>query len=143
MKALYRILLFVLLAVIVAHAPVEAQSSPRKDRNRISAEEIQAATAQDAHQLVQRLRPHWLRMRGRSSLQTREAEMPGGGTGQVLAPREIIVYLNGGRYGTHESLRSLHLDGITDMEYMDGPSATQRFGTGHPHGAILVTIRNP
>jgi hypothetical protein len=51
------------------------------------------------------------------------------------------VYLDGVRVGHVEELRRMRVDVIARMEYMSPSDATNRFGTNHDSGAILVTTR--
>ena len=41
--------------------------------------------------------------------------------------------------GGPDVLRGVPLTTVTTMEYVDPSSATQRWGTNHVHGAIVVT----
>jgi hypothetical protein len=122
------ILAIALLLPAAVHAQDSTKSKPKIKRNPdvISAEEIAAATdAQDCYQLVKRLRPLWLSPRGGSSMNSRVGE--------------IAVYVSGIRQGGPESLRDIPVTGIVEMRFLRGSDATQRFGTGHENGAILVT----
>lgn len=96
--------------------------------NRITAEEIDKVEQRydTAYQIVQNLRPLWLRKRGRSS---------------VSNPGEIAVYVDGARYGTPRSLRDISAIEVESMRFLSPSEATNRFGTGHSHGAILVATR--
>jgi hypothetical protein len=124
-------LLFLAIALILpaaAHAQDSAQAKPKIKRNPdvISAEEIETASdAQDAYQVVKRLRPMWLTMRGGGSMNSRVAD--------------IAVYVNGVRMGGPDALRDIPRTGVVEMRFLRGTDATQRFGTGHESGAILVT----
>ncbi len=117
--------LALLLAVAAACAPTAAQptNAPRTSTNRISAEEVQQSTASNAYELVQTMRPSWLRTRGTQSINNE-------GT--------IMVYFDNIRMGGPEMLRSIPVSNIASLEFLDAASATQRWGTGHSHGAILV-----
>ena len=88
-------------------------------------DEIRASSAATAYDAVVALRPEWLTRRGRSSIQ---------------AAGELVVYVDGMRQGGVTSLRSVRATDIFQMEYLDGPSATIQFGTGHGGGVILVRI---
>lgn len=122
------ILAIVLLLPTAIHAQDSARAKPRIKRNPdvISAEEIEATSdAQDAYQLVKRLRPLWLTTRGGGSMNSQVGE--------------IAVYLSGIRQGGPDALRDIPRTGILEMRFLRGSDATQRFGTGHENGAILVT----
>ena len=85
-----------------------------------------AGTYSNALQLVERLQPHWLRKRGRASVNT-------------VAEGDIVIYLNDVRIGGPEALREISLDGIAEIRYLNAAKAA-RYGTGHQHGAILVRM---
>ena len=104
-----------------APKPVKIRRNPEL----ISQEEIEAAgDVHDAYDLVQRLRATWLASRGPSSI--------------YLTTPEVVVYLNGVRRGGPEALREIEARGIKELRHLRGTDATQRFGTGHESGAILV-----
>lgn len=135
-----RLLVCVFLSTAVSHYPAEAQQA-RTDQNRIAQAEIEASSASNAFELVRGLRPGWLRTRGIRSLRadtTRRAEA------FTSLPRQgdIWVYVDGVRLGNQDSLRQVSTDEIIALQFLDAPQATTRFGTGHTHGAILITRRS-
>jgi hypothetical protein len=78
----------------------------------VSSEEIDATSTTNAYDLVNRLRPHWLR-------QTATGSIAGGRvTSQVT-----LVYLDGNRLGGVESLRTLTSSGIRSMEWLPATRA--------------------
>jgi hypothetical protein len=91
----------------------------------ITQEELEGSMATNALDAIQRLRPNFLSTRG---------------PGTINAVDEgIIVYANGIRLGGIDTLRDVPLVDIKEIRYMSAADATQRFGTGHSHGAILIT----
>jgi hypothetical protein len=89
---------------------------------------LQAATSSGtAYEAVRLIRPQWLRTRGVSSF-----------SGE---PDPIIVYVDNVRFGEAESLLSLSLPNVEEIERIDATSATQRWGTGHSGGVLAVTTR--
>ena len=126
--------LVLLLAALAAPAALAAQDTMpmpkaakiKRNPEVISLEEIRASgDVQNAYDLVQRLRPTWLTFRGPSSIN--------------LTTPELVVYFNGVRRGGPDTLRELELRGVKELRHLRGTDATQRFGTGHENGAILVT----
>jgi hypothetical protein len=100
-------------------------SEPRRDPDLITAEELATATAGTLYDAVQALRPAWmLRSRPTAVLQQQQAQ--------------LIVYLDGTRYGNLESLRQITPGGIVSVRYHSPGSAEARFGPGHLLGAIEV-----
>jgi len=91
-------------------------------------DEIRAAQVATAYQIVARLRPEWLRGRGRVSVRD-----PTAGA--------VVVYLKGMRQGGARALDAIVAETVLEMEYLNGQEATTRFGTGHGGGVILVRLR--
>jgi hypothetical protein len=126
-------LLFLAVALLLpaaVYAQDSAKAKPKIKRNPdvISMQEIEATTdAHDAYELVKRLRPLWLTMRGVGSIN--------------LPVAELAVYVNGVRMGGPDALRDIPRTGVAEMRFLRATDATQRFGTGHENGAILVTSR--
>jgi hypothetical protein len=105
----------------------------RRDPNLITREEIEGTPANNALQIIQRLRPNFLNVRGTSTF------------GNAADPG-IVVYTNGVKIGSvtpgdKSALEGIQSQDIKQIQYMSAEDATQRFGTGHVHGAILITVR--
>lgn len=97
-----------------------APNRPSDRRRLIDRREVERTTVGSAYQLVQSLRPQWLR---------------GGDDSR------IVVYVDGRRLGTLESLHSITHGDIDHVEYYDVVEAQQRWGVNHPQGAIHVVTR--
>jgi hypothetical protein len=127
----------VLLAVLLAgtlsacgsRAADEAtRSRVASDRNVISEAEMERAEPRaTALQLVERLRPRWLHGRGPTR--------PSG------TQPPIVVYVDRVRYGGAEALQRYTVADLLEIRFLDAPTATRQFGTGHVAGAILLTTR--
>lgn len=96
----------------------------------ITAEEARETSANDAYDVVQLLRPMWLRARAAPSL-TNAA----GGYARIYVDN---VPLAG---GTRE-LRTVPAGDIREIHYISPADATTRFGTGHAGGVIMVMTRS-
>jgi outer membrane cobalamin receptor len=48
------------------------------------------------------------------------------------------IYLDGVRIRDSRTLGSISVTDLDSMEYLDGPTATIRYGTGHVGGAIVI-----
>lgn len=118
-------LLIGLLTVLPACAPTGQAYAPR-DSSRITSVEIERTQVSTAHELVERLRPGWLRTRGQSSM---------------LLASPIRVYLNGAPYGELAALSQIPVNDIRLIERLGASEATRRFGTDHANGAILISTR--
>ncbi|HEY4129553.1 MAG TPA: hypothetical protein VGM50_03000 [Gemmatimonadaceae bacterium] len=106
---------------IIHIVPQATQRSP----NLLTAAEIESSGTSTALQAVQRLRPNFLVVHGGMSRKTGD---PG-----------IVVYMNGTRLGDTSTLSSVTASEVKTIEYLNPNDATQRFGGGHTHGAIIVT----
>ena len=106
-----------------AAAPTFATSGSRA----ITAEEVRSVSAGNLYEVVQRLRPLWLRTRALRSYRVRS---------------EIMVIQNRMYFGPLESLRELTLANVWSISYMDGAAATAAFTypgvQPHIDGAIVV-----
>jgi len=112
--------------VAVACGPAPRTAEPTPSRRVLLEDEIRGAQVATAYQIVARLRPEWLRRRGRAS---------------VRDPGAVVVYLNGMRQGGVSVLDAIVAETVLEMEYLNGQEATTRFGTGHGGGVILVRLR--
>ena len=131
-------LLLLLLAALAVPAALQAQDTARpaaktaaklrRDPDLISQLEIAAAgDAQTAFEIVKRLRPNWLNVRGPSSIN--------------LPTPDVVVYVNGVQRGGPDTLKDLPTTGLNEIRHLRGTEATQRFGMGHENGAILVSFK--
>ena len=87
--------------------------------NRIVKAELEPLANLSALTAIERLRPSWLR--------SRSGDAP-------------VLYVDGARRGSPEQLRSIMSSEVQQMEFMSASDASNRFGTGHTGGAILVTM---
>ncbi len=108
-------------------AAVTAPNRPRKDPNLITEQEIASRPTLTARQVIEQLRPQFLRVRGTTTL------------GNAASQDVIWVYLDGTRYGTLEVLNNISANEVREIRYLNPSEATNRFGTGHVQGAILIT----
>jgi hypothetical protein len=115
-----------------------------REQREITTEELREAGNASAYEVVQRLRPRWLVTRGTNSL----SETPrgwGAGRQVVIVPGndKIKVYLDDVRLGGVAEMRKIASDGLTSIRFLNPRDATYRYGTGHTHGAILLSAVVP
>ena len=128
MKRLALTTLTVLLLLSPAGCTSSEKSSDRRDPARITQAEVAAfGTAGSAYSLVERLRPLWLRRRGRHSF---------------VDESSIWVYVDGTRVGPPEALDQIDVMNVASMAFFGAAEATRRYGAGHDHGAIFVRMKN-
>ena len=131
-RALFPLAALVLAACATAapgDATAGAASSTRatqRESNTITAEEIAQVDAGTAYDVVQRLRPIFLRTRGKAA---------------GAEPQFAVVYVDGVRRGGLDALRAVPAGSIRSIEYLSGPQATIRYGIEHGGGAILVSLK--
>lgn len=91
----------------------------------ITREEIEASRADNVYELLQQVRPRFLRSRGVHSMSDPSAGYP-------------VVYINDVRHGGLQTLRSILVRQVEEVRYISASDATTRWGTGHTAGVIQV-----
>ncbi|MGI9043788.1 MAG: hypothetical protein ACR2GK_06640 [Gemmatimonadaceae bacterium] len=103
------------VAVLTLAGCASSSSSPTRvtqsSRDKITSVEIQHTSATSALDLVNKLRPQWLRQAGIASI------------GSGVRTQVTLVYLDGSRIGGLEALRSIPASGITGMEWIPATRA--------------------
>lgn len=84
-----------------------------------------ATTDLTAMALIRRLRPGWLRTRGRNTFGDTSAMYP-------------VVYIDEIRHGGLSTLNQIPSSEILRIEFFNTGDATTRWGTGHPSGVINI-----
>lgn len=101
---------------------------PPADRNVITQAELELAVGNNLYEVVEKLRPNFLRSRGATSITTPGEEYP-------------VVFVDGRKYGDLSSLRTLIPRQVSQVRYYDGNSAAARFGVINAPGVIDVLIK--
>lgn len=122
----YRAVRLLLLLAMVACGTTSASRSSSSDV--LTRAEIQASRAPNVLELLQQLRPQFLRSRGALSIQDPTAGQP-------------VVYLNNVHYGDIDSLRTISSGDVDEIRFISAADATTRWGTGHAGGVIQVLAR--
>ncbi len=116
------------LATAIACASSQTSRS-RETGNLITQDEIVAANAGNVYEVIQRLRPQFLRTRG--SVSIRDA-----------TPPRPVVYVDGMQYGSLDVLWQFPASRIQTIEYIPARDATTRWGSGHMGGVIMLTTKS-
>lgn len=117
-------LLVGLLALPVGGCAARNANVPdRTDRNIISQAQIKEHGFINAYDAVESLRSTWLRARGPDSMNK---------------PTEVLVYLDDNRLGGVQTLKQVTTSQIIMIRFVDGLTATARWGLDHGQGVILV-----
>jgi len=98
---------------------------PARDRNLISAEEIEGTDLRTAYEVVERLRPLWLRSRGDRS---------------THLTTEIVVYQDNTMLGDIESLREIPIELVDVIRSLDSAEAGRLAGLGSRHVERVIMI---
>jgi hypothetical protein len=110
--------------------PASTAAPENHDRSVLTTDELRASHDQYLYDIVQRLRPEWLRIRGASSIGSGISGNPDGD--------QVQVYVGQVRLGGPGVLEQLQASAATSLKYYTPAQAQQRFGPGHPNGAIQV-----
>lgn len=114
---------------LAACASSGATSNAQRSSDQVNRAEIAATPVSNAYELIERLRPNWLRSPGMASI--------GGGAHSQI----VVVYLDGQRLGDLESLRTLSASEIQSMQWLDAARAEtvlHEVGSDPIRGAILI-----
>ena len=111
-----------------APAGAAAASAPeRRNPNIITRDELldTAIRSQNVLEVVKSLRPHFLTMRGTSSIKDQEA-------GKVHAS------INGMGVVALDELRNILVSSVVDIQFLNSAAAMQRFGGAAHQGPVIV-----
>jgi hypothetical protein len=95
----------------------------------ITPEQIATRTDGNAEELIQSLRPGWLRARTAGTFQSQGPILP-------------EVFLDGTYYGPIVTLRNIPTSSIDNIEFIGASDATTLYGTGYMGGVIHVHSRS-
>lgn len=120
--------LVLLVGCVGATSSERSASSRGSSSSMIGIEELrESGQYSNLYDLIEVLRPRWLRSQGPDTFQ--------GPQGQVQ------VHMDGNRLGDVDVLRSLSASGVTSIEWLGPIAAAGRFGLDHSHGAIIISTR--
>lgn len=116
-----------MMAIMVGCSSASSARRPgARQSNVITMDQVNATRYSTAFEVVQALRPQWLRGRGRTSVNLSES---------------VKVYIDDALLGEPEQLRNITARSIGSIRYLDANEATQRWGMDHGQGAIMVSTR--
>jgi hypothetical protein len=120
---------FVAVVALSACASSGATTGARQQPDLITSTEISASGTTNAWDLINRLRPHWLRPQAVGSI------------GGAAYSQVIVVYVDGQRFGDISSLRTLSVTGIRSLQWLDAARAAtvlSEVGSDPIAGAIII-----
>lgn len=124
-----RIFAMLLLAAVSSACASGGVRTPHGPRDVITRSQIQSINVASAFDVVQQLRPEFLRSRGSLSVQNPDPPLP-------------QVYVDGMFYGAIRSLHEIPADRVEEIRYLNARDATTRYGTGHQGGVIALRLRS-
>jgi hypothetical protein len=113
----------IVMLVLAGACSAATGGGSRRNADVITAEEVAEFVGFSAREVIQRLRPTWLRGRG-------SADPP-------------VVFVDGIRMGGLEVLNTLQTTQFREIRHRSGPDATTLYGTGVGGGTIEVRTRSP
>jgi hypothetical protein len=140
------------VATLVGIMPAHSQQvSTPANRNRrvITAEEIEQAQETNTFQVVEKLRPEFLRrMTLRHTLGAGKAGAAAGGTeqpdlgySQPDPQPTAAVFVDGTEMGGTDELRQIAANTVEEIRYLSGSDAQTKYGPRFPAGVIEVTLK--
>jgi outer membrane cobalamin receptor len=106
--------------------PADDQGQSRTS-NIITREEIAATSMGNMADVIQQLRPQFLRSRGRTSIN--------------LAADQVAVYMDNVHVGTTGALSTISANTVLRVEFIRGPDTGFKFGLDHQAGVIHVITK--
>lgn len=121
-----RLTLAIVLIAAACSGRVGTADTPRTQPDQINIEEIERrGPFNNLYDLVQILRPRWLRAQGPDTL--------------VGQPGAVQVHMDGNWLGSVQTMRNLAAAGVTSLRWLSPIDAAARYGLDHGHGAIIVS----
>ena len=114
-----------LAAALACASSGTAGTAVRRDPNLITEQEIAASNESSVFDVVNRLRPMFLKTRGRSTINAGGSEY-------------ASVFLDGQYFGELGSLRNIVASQIHEIRYLNGPDAVSKYGMRYGSGAVDV-----
>ena len=127
----------VLIALALTLAPAACSSTgttsdgsarARRNPNLITAAEMADVSQQNVFDAIRRLRPAWLRVRGRAAA-------------TIDRESTIRVYVDGFLRGSTRLLGRIRSSVVQEIRHLGPRDAVLRYGSSHRDGAIMVTLK--
>jgi len=102
--------------------------SASHDYNRITAAEIATTTAQNAYEMISKMRPEYLKTRGKTTI-------------LLDTPDRASVFMDGVLFGEPEALKTIAASTIREVRFYPGNEAGIKFGSQYGAGVIDIKTR--
>jgi hypothetical protein len=119
-------LLLAMMMTACATGGTGSAAGPSSSRDILVIEAHHLDNHTDALSLLSAIRPQWLSTRGSSSIHN---------------PEQVQVFIDDIAIGGIAALRQINLRTVQSIQYYGASAATQRWGTGHAAGAIVLRTR--
>lgn len=120
------LLLAILLTASACAGRAGPNGGPRSQSAPITLDEIdQRGPFTSLYDMVQILRPRWLRSQGPDSFLAEQGQ--------------VQVHFDGNWIGPVQNMRGLAAHGVTSLRWLDPVEAAARYGLNHGHGAIVIS----
>lgn len=116
------------LLLFLMSCAATAGGGPSRSAGTLRADEIAEAGVLTAHEAIERLRPQWLHTRSSPTSSNPDGSPP-------------TLYVDGIRSNGIRELERIRASVVEEMRFLSPTDATNRFGTDHTGGAILITTR--
>jgi hypothetical protein len=125
-----RLLFFLTLATAIACASAAGGGTTvdTNSPNIITADQIAASAQTNAYDVVSRLRPNFLKSRGRTTVYGQGSDYP-------------TVFLDGQSYGDLSSMRNIAASQISSIHFIRGTDAVTTYGMQYGAGVIDIRTR--
>lgn len=131
----FAVLLLTAVSACASSGASAANSATPSSRDVITEAELPTSGTESAYDAIQRLRPHFLRVRPAESY---SLETNGGVSGPAPAPALIV---NGQRIGEVSDLRRIAATTLKSVRYYSIDQAKRKFGMQYQGGAIEIEYK--
>ncbi len=111
-----------------AGGPPGGSTTPSRNENVITAEELKDATATNLYDFIRSRRPRWLERNYSAVLRSDRVTT-------------VVVFLDNQEFGGPDQLRQLPVSSAGEIRYFSPSEAQGRFGLGYINGVIQVVSR--
>ena len=117
-----------LVAVMACATTGTSAPRVRRDPNLLTQQEIAAANVSTAYEAISKLRPMFLKTRGRTTINSEANDY-------------AVVFVDGQRFGDLHSLNNIVAASILEARFLPGTEAVTRYGMQYGGGAIDIKTR--
>src|SRR6266550_1018334 len=116
------------IAALVACSSAGGSPAVHCDASVITHEEFVASNEGNAYDAIAKLRPLFLKSRGRTTINAEAYDYP-------------VVFVDGQRFGDLTSLKTVVAAQILQARHLSGPDAVGKYGMQYGGGVIEITTR--